>query len=59
MDEMLSSFKQEPWMQLFLLNGDNWVNIVQNLKAGIQIDDSIIFFEETFNTWAIRLLKAD
>lgn len=59
MDKMLSSFKQESWMQSFLLNGDNWINIVQNLKAGGQVEDSIIFFEETFNIWAMRLLKAD
>lgn len=59
MIKLLSSFKKEQWMQVFLSNGRNWIDIVQNLKGGLVIDDSVVFFQEVFSVWATRLLKAD
>ena len=58
MNESISSLKTLPWMQKFLLQPGNWVEIINNLKAGDIYDKSIIvFFTEPFNQWAARLLK--
>lgn len=34
MDESLSTLKKEPWMKLWLSDGNNWVEIIQNIKPG-------------------------
>ena len=58
MDESLSTLKKEPWMKLWLSDGNNWVEIIQNIKPGQVYEDSyVVFYEETFNLWAARLLQ--
>ena len=58
MDKEFSTLKNEDWMQLWLSEGTNWMDIVENIKGGLIVDDeNILFFEEPFNLWAKRLLK--
>ena len=58
MDNDISTLKNEDWMQLWLNDGTNWVDVIENIKGGLQIDEeNIIFFDEPFNKWAKRLLK--
>ena len=61
MDNILSTFKKEKWMQVWLGTGENWIDIVNNIKAGQVYENNqyVVFFEETFNRWANRLLKED
>ena len=57
-DAIISSLKKEKWMQLWLNEGTNWMDIINNIKAGQVYDDEyVVFYEETFNLWAARLLK--
>ena len=60
MNNIISILKEEEWMQLWLDKGENWVDVIQNIKPG-QIYDGeyVIFYKETFNLWAARLLRAD
>jgi len=58
MDNDISTLKNEDWMQLWLNDGTNWVDVIENIKGGLQIDEeNIIFFDEPFNKWAARLLR--
>lgn len=60
MDKCISSLKKEKWMQNWLNSGENWLNLVANLKQGQVYDgEYVIFYEETFNRWADRLLKEE
>ena len=59
-DKAISSLKNEPWMKWWLNNSSNWVYIVQSIQAGAVYDEEVVvFYKETFNLWARRLLKAD
>lgn len=58
MDNKISELRSEQWMQEYLNKGENWIYIIQNVKAGeFYENSSIIFFNESFNFWAKRLLK--
>ena len=60
MDNVISTLRQEVWMQVFLRDISNWADIIQNLKAGEVYDQKyIVFYTETFNLWARRLLFDD
>lgn len=60
MDKCLSTLKNEAWMQLWLSTGENWMNVISNIKPGqIYEDKYVIFYEETFNLWAARLLRKE
>ena len=57
-EAMLKSLAKEPWMPQFLNTPETWCEIVTNLKAGaIYEGNSIVFYNETFFSWAERLLK--
>lgn len=59
-DNKISELRAEGWMQKYLNNGQNWVYIIQNVKAGeFYENSSVVFFNESFNFWAKRLLKAE
>ena len=58
-DNKVSELRAEQWMQNYLNNGQNWIYIIQNIKAGeFYENSSVVFFNESFNFWAKRLLKA-
>lgn len=58
-DMLISSLKTEKWMQDFLNDGKNWFEIIAKVKAGAVYEDKyVIFYNEHFNDWAARLLKA-
>ena len=60
MDECISTLKNEKWMQLWLNTGENWMDIISNIKPGeIYEEQYIVFYEETFNLWAARLLRKE
>ena len=60
MNNKISELRSEQWMQEYLNNGQNWVYIIQNVKAGeFYENSSVVFFNEPFNFWAKRLLKAE
>ena len=60
MDNIISVLKNEKWMELWLQQGENWIDIINNIKPGqIYDEEYVIFYEETFNLWAARLLRAD
>ena len=59
MDNVIGTLKQEVWMQEFLADANNWIDVVKSLHAGDVYDKQyVVFFTETFNIWAMRLLKA-
>jgi len=59
MDNMISRFKEDQWMQEFLSQANNWIEVLKILKAGdIYDNEYVVFFKEPFNEWAIRLLRA-
>lgn len=58
MDNIISILRKEKWMQSWLDNGENWVDVIQNIKPGQVYDgEYVIFYKETFNLWAARLLR--
>ena len=57
-DNKISELKDEPWLQDYLNKGENWVYIIQHVKAGdFYENSSVVFFNESFNYWVKRLLK--
>ena len=57
MDELISILKNEQQIQKVLMEGKNWIYVINNLKPGELYDNSnIIFYNESFNLWAKRLL---
>jgi len=60
MNDCLSTLKDEKWMQLWLNTGENWIDVINNIKPGQVYDDQyVIFYDETFNKWAARLLRSE
>ena len=60
MDNCISSLKDESWMKLWLLEGQNWIDVLNNIKPGnVYEEEYVIFYEETFNLWAARLLRKE
>jgi len=59
MDSVISQLRSASWMQDFLKDASNWIEVLKTLKAGDVYDkEYIVFFKEPFNEWADRLLKA-
>lgn len=59
-DNSLSTLKNEPWMQYYLQEGQNWINLVNNLKSGTVIEkEYVVFYQETINVWISRLLRKE
>lgn len=57
-EAMFMSLADEPWMPTFLNTPQNWMEIVQNVKAGaIYEGQYVVFYNETFYNWAMRLFK--
>lgn len=60
MINLISTLKEEDWLQAYLDEGANWIDIVKNLHAGdIYDQEYVVFYEEPFNIWANRLLRRD
>lgn len=58
MDNLIHTLALEPWMEEYLSTGSNWIEIVNTIKAGAVYDDTnIVFYNDTFNFWAARLLR--
>ena len=56
-DEQLRLLRDEPRIQDWFNKRENWQDVLGTLKAGEQYEDgNIVFFQETFNLWAGRLL---
>ena len=56
-DARLMTLQDEPWMQSFFMKIENWRDIVNNVKTGFPFEaNKVVFFTETFNVWADRLL---
>ena len=57
MESYLTSLRDEEWMKIFFRKIENWRDIVNNIKTGFPFEkDKVVFFTETFNLWADRLL---
>lgn len=56
-EEDLKTLRQYDFIQHYLSNYYNWVDVVKDLHAGEVYDDTIVFYKEPFNEWAARLLK--
>lgn len=58
MDDCIGTLRNEEWMQKWLMDGNNWIAIITNIKAGqVYENEYVVFYDETFNKWAARLLK--
>lgn len=59
LNESISTLQNEEWMKKWFGTMQNWIDVVNNVKAGKVVNDNeIIFYKETFNIWATRLIKA-
>lgn len=57
MNQIIHSLTREPWINDYLMDGQNWIEIINSIKAGAVYDQTaIVFYDETFNIWAKRLL---
>ena len=60
MEDCISTYKQEEWVQKWLADPQNWIDAVNNVKSGkIYENQYVIFFDENFYTWCNRLMKGD
>ena len=60
MDDCLSSLKKEGWMKVWLEAKQNWTDALNNVKPGTVFEDQyIVFYDEPFSTWAMRLFKKE
>lgn len=58
MDNSLSTLKNEKWMQDWFKVIQNWLDAINELKCGVFLDEKfVVFYEETFYHWCIRLMK--
>lgn len=59
-DKLMRELVQVEWFDFFINQGENWLDIISNLPAGMMIDDeNMVFFEETFPNWIKRLREMD
>lgn len=58
-EKYLNTLRDEDFVQLYLGNYHNWVDIIKQLHAGEVYEDTIIFYKEPFNEWASRLIKKE
>ena len=57
MEALITKLKLEEQIQRVLQEGSNWIYVIEHLKAGELYDNSIVvFYNESFNLWAKRLL---
>lgn len=60
MDDVLHELREEDWMLEWLRNGQNWKDVVDELKGGqIYEDKFIVFFDENFEQWTARLFRKE
>lgn len=58
MDNYISTLKEERWMSAWINAGENWFDIISNIKPGnVYEGQYVVFYDETFNLWAKRLLR--
>lgn len=55
----LMTLRDEEFVQTYLLNYNNWVDVIQQLHAGEIYDNTIVFYKEPFNEWIARLIKKE
>ena len=57
-DNYISTLRDCEWMQEYLDNGANWIEIIEKCKIGaIYEEDCIVLFNETYHAWIKRLLR--
>lgn len=56
-DSLFEVLRTHPRIKDWVMKGTTWVDIVQQVKGGAIIHDKIIFYKDTFDLWAKRLLK--
>lgn len=56
---ILGMLKEEPWINAYLNNGQNWIELVNNVKAGTIIEDCVVFYKEPINLWISRLIRKE
>lgn len=55
---IIGSLANEPWLKPFFNKGENWIDIVTNIKSGFIFQgEKVVFFKEPFNEWAGRIFK--
>lgn len=60
MIKIISQLKELDWIQDWLNDGQNWIDIVSTIRSGnIYNGTDVVFFKETFDLWAKRLLKRE
>lgn len=59
LNEALESLQKYDWMQNFISNGHNWLKMLTDIKPAefLEEEKTIIFYEEAFNKWVVRLLS--
>ena len=52
--------KEEAWMKVWLEAKQNWTDALNNVKPGTVFEDQyIVFYDEPFSTWAMKLFKKE
>lgn len=59
MINLISVLKNEKWMQEYLKQPSIWQEVINICKPGAVYENEIIFFDESFFNWAMRLLVDD
>lgn len=56
-ESCISSLKNEEWLSNWLKDFESWTHIIKNVRQGqIYESNELVFFEENFGEWAMRLL---
>ena len=59
LNELVSSLRKEKQIVEWQCNIQNWIDVINTVKTGkVMSENQIIFYKETFNVWAERLIKA-
>ena len=57
MDDLIMQLRGQEWMQSYLDKAENWIDIVNNVKAGeVYNMEHVIFYDEPINHWIVRLI---
>lgn len=56
-DNLIMQLKEQDQIQSYLNKAENWIDIVNNVKAGeVYNTEYVIFYDEPINHWIVRLL---
>lgn len=56
-NKLIQSLTEEEWLSDYLCDSNSWIEALENLKTGEILDNSVIFYKDSFFMWVNNLLN--